>query len=277
MTTSEKPGPAATGNEPKHEPEAPKQPEPAEVRLLGLRGAPEVRPGMDLAQLMLDAAQAADVTLRDGDILVVTHKVVSKAEGRLVDLRTIEPSALAQAFAARWDKDARHVEVVLRESARVVRMDRGIIISQTRHGFVCANAGVDASNVAGEEVVCLLPVDPDASAANLRAALRRATGVDLAVIVTDSFGRPWRVGITNVALGVAGIAPLVDYRGQPDDHGRIMNVSVIAVADEIASAAELVTGKLQRCPFVVVRGYPYERAEGQGAALVLDAASDMFR
>jgi coenzyme F420-0:L-glutamate ligase/coenzyme F420-1:gamma-L-glutamate ligase len=250
------------------------------VRLLGLRGVPEVRPGMDVARLLLDATRASGVALGDGDIVVVTHKVVSKAEGQLVDLREVEPSALARSFAAQWGKDARHVEVVLRESARIVRMDRGIIISQTRHGFVCANAGVDASNVAGEDVVCLLPRDPDASAAGLRAALGRATGADLAVIITDSFGRPWRVGITNVALGVAGIAPLADYRGQPDDHGRIMNVSVMAVADEIASAAELVTGKLHRCPFVVVRGYPYERTAGtagSGAALVLDAASDMFR
>lgn len=251
--------------------------EPLDVRLIGLRGAPEVRPGMDVAALVLDAARASGAELRDGDILVVTHKVISKAEGRLVDLRTVEPSPLAVSFAARWGKDARQVEVALRESARIVRMDRGILISQTRHGFVCANAGVDASNVAGEEIVCLLPLDPDASAEALREELARRTGARLAVVITDSFGRPWRNGIVNVAIGVAGLVPLADYRGRTDDHGRVMNVSVIAVADEIASAAELAMGKLRRCPFVIVRGYEYEAREGRGAELVMDAATDLFR
>jgi coenzyme F420-0:L-glutamate ligase/coenzyme F420-1:gamma-L-glutamate ligase len=249
------------------------------VQLIGLRDAPEVTPGMDLARVILDAAGATELSLRDDDILIVTHKVVSKAEGRLVNLREVQPSDLARRFAAQWDKDARQVEVVLRESARIVRMDRGIIIAQTRHGFVCANAGVDASNVAGEDVVCLLPVDPDASAAGLRAAIQRVAGVRPAIVITDSFGRPWRQGIVNVAIGVAGIAPLVDYRGQPDDHGRVMNVSVIAIADELASAAELVTGKLGRCPFVVARGYvsPGKGDEGSGADLLMDASMDLFR
>jgi coenzyme F420-0:L-glutamate ligase/coenzyme F420-1:gamma-L-glutamate ligase len=256
----------------------PKPPEP--MRLIGLDGVPEVAPGMDVARLILDAARASDLVMRDDDILVVTHKVVSKAEGRLVDLREVQPSDLAQRFAAQWRKDARQIEVVLRESARIVRMDRGVIIAQTHHGFVCANAGVDASNVAGEDIVCLLPQDPDASAAGLREAIRRETGVSPAVIITDSFGRPWRMGIVNVAIGVAGIQPLVDYRGQPDDHGRVMSASVIAIADELASAAELVTGKLGRCPFVVVRGYtlPGEGSrEGRGAELLMDASMDLFR
>jgi len=250
------------------------------VQLIGLNGAPEVTPGMDLARVILGAALASDLTLRDDDILIVTHKVVSKAEGRLVNLRDVQPSDLARRFAEQWGKDARQVEVVLRESARIVRMDRGIIISQTRHGFVCANAGVDASNVAGEEIVCLLPVDPDASAAALREAIQREIGARPAVIITDSFGRPWRQGIVNVAIGVAGIQPLVDYRGRPDDHGRVMNVSVIAIADELASAAELVTGKLGRCPFVVARGYASpgeESGEGRGADLLMDASMDLFR
>jgi coenzyme F420-0:L-glutamate ligase/coenzyme F420-1:gamma-L-glutamate ligase len=250
------------------------------VQLIGLNEAPEVTPGMDLAQIILDAARASDLNLHDDDILIVTHKVVSKAEGRLVDLRDVQPSDLARRFAEQWSKDARQVEVVLRESARIVRMDRGIIISQTRHGFVCANAGVDASNVAGEEIVCLLPVDPDASAAALRAAIQREIGAHPAVIITDSFGRPWRQGIVNVAIGVAGIQPLVDYRGQPDDHGRVMNVSVIAIADELASAAELVTGKLGRCPFAVVRGYASpgkDSDEGRGSDLLMDASMDLFR
>lgn len=247
------------------------------VRLLPLRGVPETQPGADVAALALDAAQASGVVWRDGDVLVVTQKVVSKAEDMLVDLRTIEPSALAQDYAQRWARDPRQVEVVLRESVRIVRMDRGLIISQTRHGYVCANAGVDASNVPGGDYVCLLPRDPDASAARIREALMRATQVDLAVIISDSFGRPWREGVVNVALGVAGMAPLVDYRGQPDDFGRVMTSSVLAVADEIASASELVTGKVDRTPFVIVRGYPYRRAAGTGAEIVMNSANDLFK
>ena len=251
--------------------------EPAGIRILPLRGAPEAQPGDDIAAMALDAAATSGVRLRAGDILVITQKVVSKAEGLLVDLKTVEPSDIALRYARQWGRDPRQVEVVLRESVRIVRMDRGLIIAQTHHGYVCANAGVDASNVPGEEVVCLLPRDPDASAAKARAELERRTGVELAVIISDSFGRPWRQGIVNVALGVAGIAPLADYRGQPDDFGRIMNSSVMAVADEIASAAELATGKIERTPFVVVRGYPYQRAEGSGAQILMNPADDLFR
>jgi coenzyme F420-0:L-glutamate ligase/coenzyme F420-1:gamma-L-glutamate ligase len=246
------------------------------LQLFGLPDIPEVHEGTDVAGLVRQALDAQGLRPRDGDVLVVTHKIVSKAEGRLVDMRTVEPSALARGFAETWGKDPRHVEVVLRESARIVRMDRGIIISQTPHGFVCANAGVDASNVPGDETLCLLPRDPDASARALREALAAATGADIAVIITDSFGRPWRNGIVNIAIGVAGIAPLVDYRGQPDDYGRVMSVSVIAVADELASAAELVMGKVSRCPVVLVRGYRYERGEGGAHAIVMDRAMDLF-
>lgn len=244
------------------------------VQIFGLPDVPEVRPGDDLAALVL--ASAAETPLADGDILIVTQKVVSKAEGRLVDLRTVEPSDLAARFAERWGKDPRYVEVVLRESTRIVRMDHGVLITQTRHGFVCANAGVDASNVAGD-TACLLPLDPDASAAALRNALTRRLGIELAVIISDSFGRPWRNGIVNVAIGVAGMAPLEDYRGRPDDHGRIMHASVIAIADEVTSAAELLAGKVNRSPFVVVRGYDYRRGAGRAAELVMDASTDLFR
>lgn len=247
-----------------------------DVRLIGLRDTPEVQPGADMAALVLAAAAATGERLNDGDILVVTQKVVSKAENRLVDLQTIEPSDLARRFAERWKKDARYVEVVLRESERIVRMDRGLIISQTRHGFICANAGVDASNVAGD-IACLLPQDSDASAARLRDEIMRRLDIDLAVIISDSFGRAWRNGITNIAIGVAGMAPLADYRGQPDDFGRIMNSSILAVADEVAAAAELVAGKVNRCPFVIVRGYPYLRGEGSAHDLVMDPAMDLFR
>ena len=252
-------------------------PEIPEIRLMGLTALPEVAPGANLAELARAAVQEAGETLRDGDVLVVTHKIVSKAEGRLVDLRTVEPSDFARRWAERWRKDPRHIEVVLRESVRIVRMDRGILITETPHGFVCANAGVDASNVPGEDVVCLLPRDPDATARALHQALKEATGAHIAVIIADSFGRPWRNGIVNVAIGAAGIAPLVDYRGQLDDFGRTMQVSVLAVADELASAAELVMGKVNRCPLALIRGYPYAHSDGSARGLVMDAATDMFR
>lgn len=244
------------------------------LEVLAVEGIPEVRPGDDLADLI---ARAAGHDLRAGDVVVVTHKIVSKAEGRLVDLRTVEPSAFAKGFAARYGKDPRQIEVVLRESRRTVRMDRGIIISETHHGFVCANAGVDASNVPGEEVVCLLPVDPDASAARLREALAARAGVELAVIVSDSFGRAWREGIANVAIGVAGMQPLADYRGQTDPHGFPLAASLLATADELAGAAELVMGKTTGIPVAVVRGYPYERAAGTARALIMPPERDLFR
>jgi coenzyme F420-0:L-glutamate ligase/coenzyme F420-1:gamma-L-glutamate ligase len=197
-----------------------------------------------------------------------------------VDLRAVEPSALAKGFATRYGKDPRQVEVVLRESRRIVRMDRGVIISETHHGFVCANAGVDASNVPDDETVCLLPVDPDASAAKLREALAGRLGLaeaHLAVVVTDSFGRAWRFGITDVAIGVSGMDPLADYRGEKDPHGRLMEASVLAVADEISAAAELVMGKTAGVPVAIVRGYPYTPASGTAQDLLMPPERDMFR
>jgi coenzyme F420-0:L-glutamate ligase / coenzyme F420-1:gamma-L-glutamate ligase len=245
------------------------------LEILSVGGIPEVRPGDDPAALI--ARAAGDDLLKTGDVVVVTHKVVSKAEGRLVDLATIEPSALAKGFAARYDKDPRQIEVVLRESKRIVRMDRGIIISETHHGFVCANAGVDASNVPGDEMVCLLPLDPDASARRLRDALTSLAGGDLAVVVSDSFGRTWRHGITNVAIGVAGMQPLADYRGDRDPYGYPLTASVLAVADELAAAAELVMGKTKAIPVAVVRNYPYERGSGTGRELLMEPERDLFR
>jgi coenzyme F420-0:L-glutamate ligase/coenzyme F420-1:gamma-L-glutamate ligase len=244
------------------------------LEILPVEGIPEVRSGDDLPDLI---ALAVGKNLRTGDILVVTHKIVSKAEGRLVDLRRVEPSALAKGFAARYEKDPRQIEVILRESRRIVRMDRGLIIAETYHGFVCANAGVDASNVPGDDTVCLLPVDPDASAARLRGALADRTGSDLAVIVSDSFGRTWREGITNVAIGVSGMNPLADYRGQTDPHGFPLAATVLAVADEIAAAAELVMAKTAGIPAAIVRGYLYEPAAGTGRALIMDPERDLFR
>ena len=225
------------------------------IELIPIEGFPEVRPGDDLAGMVAGAVQGS---LRSGDVLVV-------------------PSALAKEYAARWGKDPRQIEVVFRESRRVVRMDRGVVISETRHGFVCANAGVDASNVPGEDTVCLLPVDPDRSAERLREALRSRLGVEVAVVVSDSFGRAWRFGITDVAIGVSGMDPLADYRGQNDPHGYPMEASVLAVADEIAAAAELVMGKTDGVPIAIVRGYAYGRDAGTGQDLLMPPERDMFR
>lgn len=246
------------------------------VTITGIEGLPEVRPGDDLAALIAAAAQRQGLALRDGDVLVVTQKVVSKAEGRLVDPREVEPSAFAQELARNWEKDARQVEVVLRESKRIVRMDHGVIICETRHGFVCANAGVDASNAPGGLLV-LLPRDPDASARRIRESLRARTGADVAVIVSDTFGRPWRSGYTEVAIGVAGMRPIVDYVGRLDTHGRELRATWICVADELASAAELVTGKLNRVPAALIRGYAAPKGEGSARELVREAEKDMFR
>lgn len=244
------------------------------IQILPVEGVPEIQPGDDLARVLADAT-TGDV--RSGDVLVVTHKIVSKAENRLVDLRTVEPSPLAKNFAIEYDKDPRQTEVVLRESRRIVRMDRGIIISETHHGFVCANAGVDASNVPGDETVCLLPLDPDASAAKLRKTLAGRAGAELAVIISDSFGRPWRQGITDIAIGVAGMNPLADYRGQVDPHGNPLEASVLAVADELAAAAELVMGKTDAVPAAIVRNYAYEAGPGAARDLLMEPGRDLFR
>lgn len=248
-----------------------------QISTIGIQHIPEVSAGDDLTSLILSGCAASGITLQADDVLVITQKVVSKAEDRMLDLHTIEPSPFAIEFATKWGKDPRHTEVVLRESARIVRMDKGIIISETHHGFVCANAGVDASNVPGEHIVCLLPADPDASAQRIRHDIRERTGLDLPVIISDSFGRPWRFGIVNIAIGVSGLMPLIDYRGRRDANGYLLNVTVIAVADELASAAELVMGKLDNCPAAIVRGYPFTRAEGTAREIVMDPTRDMFR
>ena len=241
------------------------------IELHPVTGLPEIAPGDDLGALLTERAE-----LRDGDILVVAQKVVSKAEGRLRDMREITPSGEAIDLARRNGSDPRQVQAVLDESVRLVRTDR-VIIAETRHGFVCANAGVDHSNVPGGEILCLLPLDPDASAAALRDRLLALTGRTLAVIVSDTFGRAWRNGIQNVALGVAGMPAVVDYRGRDDDFGRTMVGTVVAIADELAAAAELAMGKTDRVPAVIIRGYRAEGPPGTGRALVRPAEEDMFR
>jgi coenzyme F420-0:L-glutamate ligase/coenzyme F420-1:gamma-L-glutamate ligase len=244
-----------------------------------VRGLPEVRPGDDLAGLVLDALTRSGPQLRPWDVLVVTHKVVSKAEGALVELGGVRPSAAAVELAERTGADPRLVEVVLGESRRVLRAAPGVLVCETAGGLVCANAGVDRSNVAGDgETVTVLPRDPDASAARLRAAwLEAAEGGPLGVIICDSFGRPFREAQVNVAIGVAGMPALTDHRGRPDSSGYLMAASVLATADEIASAAELVMGKVEGVPVAVVRGLRWD-GEGRGAAeLQRDPARDLFR
>lgn len=248
-----------------------------ELRVLGIPGIPIVTPGADLAALIHQAAAAAGLAFETGDILVVTQKIVSKAEGCMVSLRTITPSPFAEAYARQWQKDARSVEVVLRQSRRIVKMDRGVIIAETHHGFVCANAGVDQSNIEGEEVVAVLPADPDASAQALRAGLKARTGTDLAVIISDTFGRPWRAGLVNVAIGLAGIEAIKDYTGMQDAQGYELRVTALAVADELAATAELVMNKLDNVPVALIRGYDYPRGEGSLARLMREPASDLFR
>jgi coenzyme F420-0:L-glutamate ligase/coenzyme F420-1:gamma-L-glutamate ligase len=248
-----------------------------ELRIMGLPGIPIVTPGMDLAALIQQAATAAPLPLQAGDILVVTQKVVSKAEGHLLHLKDVTPSPLAKNFARQWGKDPRHVEVVLQQSRRIVKMDRGVLITETHHGFICANAGVDQSNIEGEEVVAVLPPDPDASARAIRQALRERLGFDVAVIISDTFGRPWRHGLVNIAIGLSGIEAIKDYTGQLDAQGYELRVTALAIADELAAAAELVMNKLDHVPVAVIRGYEYPRGEGSLTQLIRAAERDLFR
>jgi coenzyme F420-0:L-glutamate ligase/coenzyme F420-1:gamma-L-glutamate ligase len=240
--------------------------------LIGVEGLPEIAAGNDLAQMI-----GARIGLEAGDIVVVAQKVISKAEGRMRDLADVTASDEAVRLAPQLvaQPDPRFVQVVLDESVRILRTER-VLITQTRHGYVCANSGVDHSNIPGSESVTLLPVDPDASAQRLRDRLRELTGVAAGVIVSDTFGRPWRLGIVNVALGVAGIPALVDMRGRVDDAGKELHATVLAVADEVAAAAGLVMGKTHRTPVVVVRGLALE-GDGSGRDLIRPAADDLFR
>ena len=251
---------------------------PTEIRVIGLEGMPEVHEGDDLAAQIIDAAQRQGTSIDSGDVIVVTQKIVSKAEGRVVKLEDIEPSALAVAISEGHRRDPRHTELVLRESKRIVRMDRGVIISETRHGFNCANAGVDASNIPGATTLALLPVDPDASAQRIRLAIRQSLATDVAVIISDTFGRPWRAAAVNVAIGVAGFNPLLSYVGQEDAHGKMLHTTVIAVADELAATAELVTGKVLGVPVTIIKGYQYEPMEdASNQALIRPPDKDLFR
>ena len=250
------------------------------LHVLTLGGIAEIRIHDDLGRIIGDALERTSgaVPLTDADVLVVTQKVVSKAEGAVIDLTGVVPGEEALAFARRFDRDPRQVQVVLDEAVRVVRMENGVLITETSHGFVCANGGVDASNVGPDSgsLVTLLPRDSDASAAAIRAAIRGRFGVDVPVIVSDSFGRPWRWGIVDVAIGVSGLMPLEDLRGSPDADGRIMRSTVRAVADELASAAELALGKSAGRPVALVRGAAFTRGEGSIREVIIPSQNDLF-
>ena len=248
------------------------------ISITAIKGIPTVKPGDDLAAMILGALEAAGLKLHTGDVMVVCQKVVSKAEGRIIQLSQITPSSFAKQLAAETtDKDPRVVEVVLRETKRIVKMDRGHLITETGPGWICANAGVDESNGLGPESVVLLPVDPDASARHLRAAFRERTRADVAVVITDTFGRPWREGLVDFALGLAGMEALLDLRGQHDLNGRELHHTVMAQADALAAGAGLVMRKGDGIPAALVRGYDFTPAEGDAKRLIRAREFDLFR
>jgi coenzyme F420-0:L-glutamate ligase / coenzyme F420-1:gamma-L-glutamate ligase len=245
------------------------------VQLFSLEGIPAIRPGDDLAGLL--RAPLAQVGAVDGDLLIVCQKAISKAEGRIVDLRRVTASAIAERLGRELEKDPRIVEAILAETQRIVRMDQKHLIVETRQGFVCANAGVDESNSLDDSTIILLPEDADASASKLRERLRGLVGFDLPVLVTDTFGRPWREGLVEVAIGVSGFLPMLDFRGKRDLTGRELHHTVVAVADELAAAAGLLMEKDRGIPAVLVRGYPFQRGEGRAAELLRERSKDLFR
>ncbi len=252
----------------------------ASITFTAIEGLPLIRQGDNLGQLIAGALENMGLRPATGDVVVVCQKVVSKAEGRIRRLAGVEPCALARSFAARWDKDPRVVELVLNETVRIVRMDQGLLIVETGPGWVCANAGVDESNLLAEGHAALLPLAPDRSAAQMRAEIHRLTGALVGVVITDTFGRPWRVGLTEVCLGIAGLEPLLDLRGLKDLGGRELHHTVVAVADELAGGAGLLMGKADGIPAVLVRGYAYkarEPGETGAKALIRDAKADLFR
>jgi coenzyme F420-0:L-glutamate ligase/coenzyme F420-1:gamma-L-glutamate ligase len=247
------------------------------LSIFGIPGLPEITSGTDLAEAIQAAARAAGTPLESGDILVITSKSVSKAEGRVVELATVEVSPFARQYAEKWEKEPAVVELVLRESRRVVRQVGPIMITETRQGFVCANAGIDQSSSGGHGLAVLLPEDPDGSCRRIRNSLK-ANGLDVAVIISDTFGRPWREAQTDVAIGIAGMHPVTSYIGQFDPHGHEFRVQALCTADELAGAAELVKGNLSRVPCAVIRGLPWERDEEATMQLVIrESERDLFR
>lgn len=249
----------------------------SDIKLTAIRGIPEVRPGDDIGRLIAQAAENTNFKIADGDVVIVAQKIISKSEGRLINLESVTPSEFAREIGLKQNRDPRLIEVVLNESVNIVRMDNHVLITETRHGFVCANSGVDRSNVVGKDWVALLPVAPDDSALLLKTRLAELLNVNVAVIITDTFGRAWREGLTNVAIGIAGMKPLKDFRGQHDDHGKELSATVLAVADEMAAATGLLMRKASRIPVVVVRGYYYEHRDGSAKELIRARERDLFR
>ena len=246
------------------------------INIIGLKGIPMVKSGDDLGLLIVNVADEQGVGIMDGDIIVVTQKVVSKAEGRLVKLKEIEPSEFAREISEGTERDPRHTEVILRESSRIIKMRGQVLIAETRHGFVCASAGVDRSNI-DDGYLCLLPIDPDKSARDIRYKVKELTSRNVVVIITDTWGRPWRLGQVDFAIGVSGMTPFRDYRGMTDPFGYELGVTNIAVADELASAAELAKGKLSGIPVVIIRGYEFGEGEGSAKDMIRPLEDDLFR
>jgi coenzyme F420-0:L-glutamate ligase / coenzyme F420-1:gamma-L-glutamate ligase len=248
-----------------------------ELKIIPVQVAGEIQPRDAVAEKILEALHRQKTPLRPGDIMVVKHKIISKAEGQLVELKAVKPSRASRAWAVRYGRDARVVELALSQSKRIVRRKRGVLISETHHGLVCANSGIDVSNVDGGNHALLLPEDPDRSAAQLHRALKKQSHLSIPVIISDSVGRPWREGLTEIAIGVAGMLPLCDYRHQRDAHGYTLTASVEAIADELACAAGLVCGKLESTPACIIRGFHYQPGRGQARQLIRPAKHDLFR
>ena len=248
-----------------------------QLRAIPITGMGEVPPGDSVADAILAALRRQKLKLMPGDIVVVTHKIVSKAEARTVMLDQVQPSRASRRWAARYHLDARLVQLAVQQAKRVVRRRRGVIITETAHGFVCANSGVDASNVDGGHSAVLLPADPDRSAREIRLAIRKKAGISVPVLITDSFGRPWREGLCEVTIGVAGMKPFRDFRGRRDPHGYRLRASVEAVADELACMAGLACGKLSRSPACVIRGFPYEPGREGARSIIRPSKRDLFR
>jgi coenzyme F420-0:L-glutamate ligase / coenzyme F420-1:gamma-L-glutamate ligase len=254
----------------------PKTP-PAGLRLIPIAFSAEIRTGDSLPDRLLTAMRGQNLTLASGDILVVKHKIISKAENRIIDLATIKPSSFSRKWAKKYDLDPRVIELALREGRAIVRRKNGVLITETRHGFICANSGVDVSNVDGGRHALLLPEDPDRSARELYREIKKKTNLTIPVLITDSFGRPWREGLVDFCIGIAGMKALRDDRGRRDPHGYVLHASLEAVADELACAAGLLCGKLNRTPACIVRGFDYETGRGHTRDLLRPAANDLFR
>jgi coenzyme F420-0:L-glutamate ligase / coenzyme F420-1:gamma-L-glutamate ligase len=249
---------------------------PRPIQILPISNIPEIRPGDDLPRILLSAVKKSKLTFQQNDILVLAQKIISKSENRLVDLASITPSQRAIDLAAKSDKDPRLIEIILRESRRIVR-EHPVLIVETHHGFVCANAGVDQSNIPGDNVVSLLPENPDASAKKIAQAIKKLTRKKIAVIIADTFGRPWRLGLTNVAIGTYGVPPLQDLRGTRDMHRKPLHATIIAVADELAAAAGLAMPKSAATPAILIRNYPFKPSSAPATTIIRPAEADLFR